>query len=93
MPYQETVPTIPMHEIEWELTGEIYPAARRNATIQIGPVRMHLEGIEVEDELLMAVDPMLQSSIDGLDMIDSTRWQTHEIDGRQYVLFATPYGA
>lgn len=97
MAYLLTPPTIPLESIQWDATGEEHdPSARLLAHIRIGRLNMHLEAWAVErDEA--GVQRALESTMraddfNSLCLMMDTSFITVEIDGRDYVLVATPYG-
>lgn len=96
MAFRKDPPAIPMHLIQWQDTGdETNPKARLLAHIRIGDVDMHLEAWEVFEV------PEIGQCAVGASMRDDDHaalcdmmggaFTTTEIDGRSYVLVATPY--
>lgn len=97
MAFRQDPPTIPMHLIQWQETGdETNPKARLLAHIKIGDVDMHLEAWEVYDDVVLgqcAVGAsMREDDHAALCDIMGGAFTTTEIGGRTYVLVATPYG-
>lgn len=97
MAYLNNPPTILLESIVWDETGEDDdPRARLLAHIRIGPLDMHLEAWAVDrDE--SGVQHALESTMraddfNSLCLMMDTSFITVEIDGRDYVLVATPYG-
>lgn len=89
-------PTIPLEAIVWNECGEESdPAARMLAHVKIGSLDMHLEAWQIEniDDCQFATEASMRTGDfnELAGMMDST-FQTIEIDGRDYVLVATPYG-
>lgn len=88
-------PTIPLDEIRWDdISQEAGAGTRLLAHIRIGCLDMHLEAREV------AVDrDGLQTTVEypddhaAMSAISESFFQTLEINGREYFLFALPYGA
>ena len=91
-------PWIDVEKITWQETGEeaIDPRARLRATIQIGPVPMHLEAIAViedpESGQISAPGSFREDDLEILQSMMDTAFTTINIDGRDYVLVATPFG-
>lgn len=95
-------PYILLEDLNWdEIGAESDPKARLLAHIRIAGLDMHLEAWEVEyvdhpDGLQVQCAKEASLSADSFDklcaMMDSS-FVTTEIDGREYVLVATPYGA
>jgi hypothetical protein len=97
MAFRLNPPQIKLDQIHWEETGDDEnPRARLLAHIQIGPVDMHLEAWEVDesDGDQCAVPDSMRSTEHELlcGMMDCT-FSTIKIEGRTYVLVATPYGS
>ncbi|MCE6957725.1 hypothetical protein LAZ40_01450 [Cereibacter sphaeroides] len=98
--YEPDCPWIRAEEITWEKTGnpEIDEGARLKAVggIQIGPLPMHLEAIAVIDDpkegQVAAPGSFSEDDLEALQGMASSSFRTIEIDGRDYVLVATPYG-
>ena len=76
----------------WEAIGETDPRSRLLAHIRIAGLDMHLESREV------IYNGDLQTTIDypydhgAMCLIADTAFRTTTIDGREYFLFALPYG-
>lgn len=91
------VPTIPMEALDWEPCGtEGDEHDRLLAAIQIGSQLMHLEAIEVYEDppgIYRAKYEGRDNALDVLMDIEQTAFETTEIEGRHYVLYATPFGA
>lgn len=97
MAYLNDPPSIDLMAITWDETGmEADPAARLLAHIQIGPVNMHLEAWAVTDneegEQVGLPESWRDQELDQLQGWMETAFDTVEINGREYVLIATPYG-
>lgn len=96
MAYNENAPTIPLRDLIWaEIGDEDDLRNRLLAHIKIGPLDMHLEAIEVYDD----DDGMVRAKYDGRDDnlgslmdMEETAFSRLDIDGREYVLYATPFG-
>jgi hypothetical protein len=94
VPFSTKSPTIPLDEIRWDdISQEEGAETRLLAHIRIGALDMHLEAREVTED---AQD--FQTTVEYPDdhgtMCDiaGTTFQTLEIKGRRYFLFALPYG-
>jgi hypothetical protein len=93
MAYRQDAPTIPFSDIEWNAIGANDPATRLLAHIRIGDLDMHLEAREVEyDDTGNQGTKEYGDDYDYLVAIADTAFSTTLIDGREYLLFATPYG-
>lgn len=97
MTYLQNPPSIPLDDIEWGETGhEDSPASRLTAHIRIAGLDMHLEAWEVEtdDHGDQSAKPetFRETDFDSLAMMMDCTFETVEINGREYVLLATPYG-
>lgn len=97
MAFRNDPPTIPLELLRWDDTGEEHdPKARLLAHIQIGTLDMHLEAWAVskdEEGIQRAAESTMRSDdFDSLCNMMDCSFQTIEIDGREYVLVATPFG-
>lgn len=97
MTFQQDPPTIPLDSLKWDAIGfGSDPHSRLLAHIRIGSLDMHLEAWEIDQEeedcQEVKASTLRADDFERLcAMMDST-FQTIEIDGREYVLVATPYG-
>lgn len=97
MAFRQDPPTIPLELLQWDETGgEGDPQARLLAHIQIGDLSMHLEAWAVTKDAeghQRATPATLRGDDFDLlcDMMDC-QFTTIAIDGRDYILIATPYG-
>lgn len=73
-------PTIPLEALDWEDPGE--DGSQLVTSIRIGHLYMHLEAFEVGT----------LSIADTIAAHFECDFQTIEINGRDYVLIATPFG-
>lgn len=88
--------TIPFDQ--WEASGTDDRAGRLYAEISINGYPMHLEAYAVEESGLHGVqgaaDPAFEGCVDAmLEHFVEGAAQTVEINGREYLLVATPYQA
>lgn len=92
MAFRTDAPTIPLSDLQWDAIGEHDPKSRLLAHIRIGSLDMHLEAREI------AAGTDMQQTIDypedheAMSGIADCAFETLEIDGREYFLFALPYG-
>lgn len=90
------VPTIPLDDIEWTYIGDDDdPKNRLLATIKIGPLHMHLEAVEVVPNFHDAYDAKYEGRDNYLQTLmdlEEVVFERLEIDGRFYVIWATPFG-
>ena len=82
---------------DWEQISDLEgdPSARLLATIKINGLYMHLEAIAVttnDDGIHEAVDPCREDDLAALENAEDTAFRTIEIMGREYVIYATPFG-
>jgi hypothetical protein len=89
----DNAPTIDLDQLVWDEIGIDDPRARLLAHIRIGPVDMHLEAWEVTHTDGCWVAREHPHIVEKLQDMEETDFRTLEIDGRHYVLHATPYGA
>jgi hypothetical protein len=88
-------PTIPLAHLTFEPSGpEANPRARLLATIKIGPTHMHLEAYEITEDdqgvqRAVVYDEDVEKVYAGVNAEGG--WQTTEIDGKEYVVIATPF--
>jgi len=91
-----TSPTIVPADIPWQEVGyDDNLRCRLLATITVAGVDMHLEALEVTtDEFGVheAVYSERTSLIRDLEDHEGTAFQTVEIEGREYILYAVPHG-
>lgn len=96
MPVNMNPPTIPLEALTWDQIGDDDdPANRLLTTIRIGPLFMHLEAVEVVPNFHDAYDAKFEGRDNYLQTLmdlEETTFQTLQIDGRWYVLWATPFG-
>lgn len=97
MAYRSDPPTIPLESIAWEEIGEDGDdKARLLAHICIGPLNMHLEAWAIDEnetERQIAIPASMRTDdLEKLNNMMDCSFQELEIDGRFYVLVATPYG-
>ncbi|WYK05472.1 hypothetical protein DWF04_006075 [Cereibacter sphaeroides f. sp. denitrificans] len=95
MAFRTDPPAIDASAIIWDETGQEDPRSRLLAHIRVAGVDMHLEAIEVaetEDGQIAICDER-RNDLGTLQDIEGTAFATVEIGGRDYVLYATPYGA
>lgn len=93
-------PSIPLEVIQWqEVGGDEVPACRLLAHIRIAGLDMHLEAWEIERDAeglagMVNVKPETgrQDDFDTLCLMFGCAFDTTNINGREYVLLATPYG-
>jgi hypothetical protein len=96
MPFNSDCFQIPMDALTWDEIGDDDdPKNRLLACLRVGPLYMHLEAIEVVpnfhdgyDARYAGRDEMLQSLL----AFEECVFERLEIDGRFYVLIATPFG-
>ncbi len=94
MVYRDNPPTIRFDQLLWQEIGQEDPKHRMLAHIRIGDLDMHLEAREV-----VADKEGCQTTLEYPDDhgtmcgIADTYFTTTMIDGREYFLFALPYGA
>jgi hypothetical protein len=94
MAFRRDPPTIKLEDLQWEAIGEKEPQHRLLAHIQIGTLSMHLEAREVyEDEEGLQRSYEYDDDLERLHAITDCAFETIIIDGREYFLFAVPYGA
>lgn len=86
---------IPLDQITWENSGgQDDPTSCMLAKMQIGTLMMHLEAIAVEegaDGQNRAVNHHWTDALIAYEEAADARFSTIEINGRDYVLIATPY--
>ncbi|QIG75672.1 hypothetical protein EVC20_101 [Rhizobium phage RHph_Y2_17_1] len=94
MSFRPDPPTIRLEDLAWDQIGEEDPEHRLLAHIRIGDLDMHLEAREV------CVDAEgLQTTLEYPDdhgvmcNIADCSFTTTEINGREYFVFALPYGS
>lgn len=97
MAFLTNPPTMPIGLIHWDEIGEEPDLkARLLGHIRIGNLDMHLEAWAVtrDAEGIQTADPATQriDDFDALCNMMDTSFQTIDIDGRGYILVATPYG-
>lgn len=94
--FRTDAPTIPLKDLQWEEIGEEGdPSSRLLAHIRIGSLDMHLEAWEVENRSRPQVakaGSMRKVDLELLIEIMDCYFRTITIEGREYVLVATPYG-
>ena len=94
MTFRNDAPNILPELIQWDEVGpEHNPACRLLAHIRIAHLDMHLEAREVEydaDRSQSAVE--YEADYDMLCTVADSDFSTIEIKGREYFLFALPYG-
>jgi hypothetical protein len=93
MAYRTDAPAIELAAIAWDKIGETDPANRMLAHIRIAGLDMHLEARQVEydgDGNQGIVD--FSDDYDHLSAMCDCAFTTVEIEGREYLLYATPYG-
>lgn len=95
MAFRTDPPTIPFEALQWQPTGgEEDPKTRLLAHIKIGDLDMHLEARQVtEDAEGYQTTIDYPEDHDAMCGIADTVFTTTIIDGREYFLFALPYGA
>lgn len=97
MAFRSDPPAIDDYALTWDETGhESDPAARLLAHIRIAGLDMHLEAWAItydEDGMQEVTAATMRSDAFGTicDIMD-TAFETTTINGREYVLIATPYG-
>lgn len=85
---------IPLEDIQWQdVSCDEPPGTRLLSTIQIGTMNMHLEAWRVEVQDGVQIAPGNEERYDCLyEAVGAARhFTTIEIDGRDYILVATPY--
>ena len=97
MTFLTNPPSLPIGLLQWDETGvEHDPKARLLSHIRIGDLDMHLEAWAVtrDAEGVQCADPasMRSDDFDALCNMMDCSFTTTEIDGREYILVATPYG-
>lgn len=86
-------PTIPLEAIKWDEIGEEDKGARLLAHIRIGTLDMHLEARAVDPTADCQTLLEYDEDLDRMNGIaGDVAFETLEINGRDYVLFALPYG-
>jgi hypothetical protein len=90
-------PGLSFNDIAWEPKGtaEGDPQSVLCAAIQIGSFRLHLRAVAVvegEDGIWMAVDKAYESDLEAVEQMNGAKSETFESDGRQYVMWALPFG-
>jgi len=88
-------PTINFEDLQWKNAGPNEDDSRMLTRINIGPQAMHLEAWQVEADKEgidrgVAFPDDFELIYRGL-MTEGV-WETLEINGKRYVLFAHPYG-
>lgn len=95
-------PSIDIPDSAWEAAGdydECSPGderARLRTTIVVAGILMHLEAYQVSDDIedeQHVIDGQLDSILTNLVGDGAYPLATKIIDGREYILVATPYGA
>lgn len=93
-------PQVQIFDEQWQENGsDDKPWARLLVTLYINGVACHLEAIAVEEDsendigMQCACDTDDESTLDALAEAASPsgQWDTMEIRGREYVVFATPH--
>ncbi|MZR12681.1 hypothetical protein GQE99_06560 [Maritimibacter sp. DP07] len=82
---------------EWKEVGCEDPKTRLLAEIEVEGMPMHLDAIQVEgprdeDLLLHAVNDEYDQIVSDIQFIEDAALRTAEIGGREYLIYATPYG-
>ena len=97
MTFRNDPPTIHAGTLQWDECGhESDLSARLLSHVRIAGLDMHLEAWAVEDDgdgVQQAVETTMRGDAFGTicDIMD-TDFETVTINGREYVLIATPYG-
>ena len=85
--------TIPFEQ--WEQTGsEEDITSRLLSGITINGLPLHVEAIAIDpdDDIQKAADPTFEDDVERYQSIQDTNFRTTEINGRQYIIVATPHG-
>jgi hypothetical protein len=91
-------PTLTIPEHHWEENGETDKSSRLSAAIYLNGVGMHFEAravIEDEQHCQVAVGDWTEDVDTHLATIvqPDGPWETWTIRGREYIIFAYPFGA
>lgn len=93
MAFKTNPPTIRFDQLEWDKIGTLDPAHRMLAHIRIGDLDMHLEAREVTIDRYGCQTTLEYPSDHGsMCEIADAVFKTTMIDGREYFLFALPFG-
>lgn len=92
MAFRKDPPTISFDQIQWDEIGEEDPKTRMLAHVRIGDLDMHLEARQVIEDEEGQNTLEYQDDYERLIGISDVAFQTTIIDGREYLLFALPYG-
>jgi hypothetical protein len=96
MPFNENCPSISLDALVWDEIGDDDdPKNRLLTSIRIGPLFMHLEALEVAPNFHDAYDAKYSGRDDMLQALmgyEEAVFERIEIEGRFYVLIATPFG-
>ncbi|WP_062120406.1 hypothetical protein [Aureimonas sp. AU40] len=101
MAFRLNPPRIPLDKLVWDEIGEDdNPRSRLLAHIEIGPVSLHLEAWEVTErddgngsEQVAVEGSARTDDLDRLQTMMDCAFTTLDMNGRSYVLVATPYGS
>lgn len=90
-------PGLSLNDIAWEANGTVEgdPQSVLTAGIQIGSFRLHLRAVAViegEDGCWKAVDEAYESDLEAIEQMNGAKSETFETDGRQYIMWALPFG-
>jgi hypothetical protein len=88
-------PVVPLAALTWRDSSEKADRSRLLTTIQIGPVKLHLEAYLAE-ESDTSIQEFAGDFGDTADKVYDAigadgAWETVVIEGREYVLIATPF--
>lgn len=94
MAFRADPPEIKLVDIIWDQIGEDEPTTRLLAHIRIAGVDMHLEAREVTIDREGFQTTLEYPDDHGAlcNMSDTAGFTTAEIDGREYFIYALPYG-
>jgi hypothetical protein len=94
MAYRTDAPTIKLEDLIWEQIGDEDPEHRLLAHIKIGDLDMHLEARELTEDSEGNQTTLEYPDDHGVMCnIADTTFIPLEINGRDYFVFALPYGA
>lgn len=93
MAHRSDPPTIRFDQLQWQKIGDEDKAHRMLAHIRIGDLDMHLEAREVaQDHEGNQTTLEYPDDHEALCNLADANFTTTIIDGREYFLFALPYG-
>lgn len=93
MTYRNNPPTIRLEDLIWDEIGEEdNPRSRLLSHIRIGDLDMHLEAREIDQTQEFQTTISCPESTERLQAIEEVEFTTTDINGREYIMFALPYG-